>query len=423
VATNVSYTPTGGSASSVHTSTTSVQPTFTVADSIYAMFMTTDYDLPSATGTGRYDITYTIASDSVDDYPYDNTATTSFYATDSLFSKGRYDFTANEPISTIYSSYNAGNEYIWGPMYYVNNVGSSISKIQYSLAMNAPTGGGTVNLSGTNQIYVFKWQDGDTASDGTIYPLDSIMQNGELSLVSLGIYNFGLPSDTSRGQLTMYSTGTSNVLGDTDGNIPHQVVLEANSWYYIGVDILPPSTTDPIFLGCDGLMSPYPRVFGRFHATDILDYSNNVQAGTKDDIYAGSIYGNPPHPNTAVSYVNSVDSFNFANARGAVPAVAMTVKPTVPDAVATVKKPIANVALFPNPAKDYLTVSIEMEKSAKKVSYAIIDGLGRFVSRVNHDNVQNEKTDLDVKNLAPGNYFLIISIDDKIMSRKFIIAK
>ncbi len=416
VATSISYTPTGGSASTIHTSTTSVLPTFTVADSIYAMFKTTDYDLPVTTGTGRFDVTYTIASDSVDDFPFDNTSSYSFYATDSVFSKGRYDFAKNEPIATIYSSYNGGGEYIWGPMYYVNNAGSSISKIQYSIAQNPPTSGGTVPLTCQTNVFVFKWTDGRNTPDGT-FPLDSIMQNGELELVSQNVYPIGAPGDTSRGLINITS------ISDTDGN-PHQVALEANSWYYVAVDIIPTGSSDPAFLGCDGLMSPYPRVFGRFHANGIIDYSNTVHADSKEvSIYQGSQYGNAPHPNTAASFVNSVDSFNYDRAKGALPAVAMTVKPTVPDAVAGVRKPVANVAIFPNPAKDILNVSLEMEQPAKKVSYAIIDGLGRFVSRVHHENVQSEKTQFDIKNLPAGTYFMVISMDNKSMSRTFVIAK
>ena len=96
----LTFTPATGAASVVHSDSVSLS-SFPVSDSIYAMY-TPSYDVPG-TGKGKYDLKYTISSDSVDGFTGDNTYTYSFYATDSLYSKGRYDFTNNKPISTTYT--------------------------------------------------------------------------------------------------------------------------------------------------------------------------------------------------------------------------------------------------------------------------------------------------------------------------------
>ena len=415
VTSTLSYTPLGGSTSQVYADSSGVLTAFTVADSIYAMFAPSDYNLPTTTGTGRFDLFYQIKSDSVDQFPADDSITYSFYVTDSVYSKSRYDFGTNQPIRTLYESFNAGAEYIWGPMYYVANAGSSLSKVQYSLAMNVATGASNA-LTGQNNVYLYKWTDGYyDSSTLTQYPLDSVVENGELQLVSLGIKGFGGVGDTSEALLEL------TTMADTNGNGSHPN-LEANTWYYLAIDV-PATTAVPLFLGTDGILDPYPRVYGRFMNNGILDYSSIVQFGGETSIWANYAFGNTPSPVTATATINAVDSFNYNNAKGLIPSVAMITGAAVNAVQNVSSKPFANVSLYPNPATNYLTVSIELPQAAKTVTYEVIDGAARFVNKEVHYNVQSEKNVMSTSNLTPGNYNLIITADGKIMSRKFTVIK
>jgi hypothetical protein len=418
VSSTLSFTPTGGSATQLHTDTSGTLAAFPVLDSIYAMFAPSEYDLPTTAGTGRFDLVYHIIADTPDQYTYDNVSTYSFYATDSLYSKGRYDFSTNQPIRTIYESFNGGNEYLWGPTFYVANAGSSLSTVQYSLAMNVPAGGSNL-LSGSNNVYLFKWVDGYVDSTNSItYPKDSIMENGELQLVSLGVKNYNNVTDTSDALLTL------TTMADTNGNGSHPN-LDAQTWYYLAVDV-PSSTSVPLFLGADGILNPYPRVYGRFlQNPSVLDYSNVVEAGAESALWPIYNYGNTPTPATYTTNINSVDSFNYGQQNGLIPAVAMITGPlVVPNSVNNVpSKAFANVSLYPNPATDYLTVSVDLPSTARTVTYEVIDGFAKFVNKEVHYNVQSEKNVISTKNYASGNYFLIIRADDKIMSRKFTVLK
>jgi hypothetical protein len=93
------------------------------------------------------------------------------------------------------------------------------------------------------------------------------------------------------------------------------------------------------------------------------------------------------------------------------------------DAVYETGKVDTKVELFPNPAKEYVHVNLSMEETSKTVTYTIIDGLGRYVSKEVHNNVKNEDFNLNTSKLAAGNYFLVINTDTKALSRKFVIVK
>ncbi len=383
-----------------HTNTVTLS-SFPALDSVYAMFDDAEYDL-AASGKGRFDVTYTITHSVADAYPADNSITSSFYVTDSLYSKGRYDMANNAPVRTIGYSFNAGGDFLWGPMYYVKNGGTSISRVQYSLSTN------TAGPLGTPaNIYLFKWADGSGGQ-----PADSVLQNGELTLASLGVHNFDGVNDTS-GALLNFSG-----MGDPASGNPKTIYLEADSWYYLAVGV--PGSH---FLGADGIVHPYPRIYGRFQINNSnLDYASLVNTST-DDIIATPTGANTPTPSTFVSFVNSVDSFNFSSTRGLIPAVAMIANNSP---VSVNNAPVVTdtkVSLFPNPAKDVMNVSVELENTSKSVTFTIIDGLGRFVSKEVHNNVKTGNFSVNTSKLTPGNYFFVMNTDTKAVSRNFVIAK
>jgi hypothetical protein len=385
-----------------HTDTVSLA-SFPKLDSIYAMYPGAgEYDL-AASGVGRFDVTYNITHSVADAYPADNSMTSSFYVTDSLYSKGRYDFVKKEPVRTIGLSYSSTDPFIWGPMYYVKTGGTSISRVQYSLSTNA---GGV--LGTPVNIYLFKWTDGSNGQ-----PEDSVLQNGELELVSLGNHNFDGVNDTSGAVLNF------NKMGDPTTGNPKTIILTADSWYYLAVEV--PTSH---FLGTDGIMHPLPRIYGRTLAEGILDYSNMVSTSV-DDIAANPTQANIPVPSTFSNYIGTVDSFNFSSTRGIIPAVAMIANnnPSVDQVNTVTGASDVMVNLFPNPAKDKIEVALSLDQTSKAVSYTLIDGLGRFVSKETHNNVKAENFSMNTSKLPAGNYFLVVNTDTKAVSRKFVIVK
>jgi uncharacterized protein YjdB len=298
------FTPSGGGPSIVHTDASPVLAMFQPADSIYAMPDPAEYSF-SATGTGRFDLRYVISSDTVDQYPTDNSTTCSFYTTDSVYSKGTYDFVNNVPASAIYYQYGGGSsDFMWGPTYYVQHGGTAISSVQFSLESIVP---GPIGLTSMN-IYAFKWIDGSGGQ-----PLDGVMQIGELAPASLGVYSF-LPTDTSGGVFKVR-------MGDPTTGVPGaSILLDSNSWYYIAAEV--PSG---YYLGCDGFLSPYPRIYCRYHTSSTLDYSNALWVGDYSSMLSYPGAAEAPCPSTLTTYANSVDSFNYKNEKGLIPSIAMIV--------------------------------------------------------------------------------------------------
>lgn len=399
-----SFTPAEATTPTVQHRDTVSLASFPVLDSIYAMFGTGEYSLATTgSGKGRFDVTYNISSAVTDEFTSDNSMTTSFYVTDSLYSKGRYDFTKNEPMRTIGYSFNSSGDFVWGPTYYVKTGGTAISRVQYSLSTNA---GGP--LSTDVNIYLFKWEDGSNSQ-----PKDSILQNGEMTLVSLGVHNYDGVLDTSGATLNF------SQMGDPASGSPKTILLDADSWYYLAIGV--PTSH---FLGADGITHPYPRVYGRFQQNPaMLDYNSLVI--TSPDVVSTSPDGaNVPMPGTFSSFVNVVDSFNYSNTKGLIPSVAMIVDN---NPIISVKNaPEATdfkINLYPNPAKESLNVSLSLVSPSKKVTYTILDGLGRFVSKEVHNNVSNDNFAMNTSKLASGNYYLIVNTDNKVFSRTFNVTK
>jgi len=411
---NTLFTPTGGSTTSQHISQVDLPGTFNVSDSIMAMFKSaSEYSL-SASGPGRFDIDYTIEQTATDDYPADNQTRVSFYVTDSVFSKGAYNFATKEPERTTYLSYGGGAEFIWGPMYYVAHAGTNLSSVQYSIAINSSVSGYPTIPTGTNNIYVFKWNDGSVGG----FPADSIVESGELEMVGLGVKVYN-SYDTSRATL---SCQISSDISSGDP-LAGQVSLNGDTWYYVAIDVAPTSTTEPQFLGCDGVNNPYPRLYGRFHnGGNLIDY-NNIEVTGDLGFVSDSLAGLSPIPGGQTFYLNSIDSFVYSNMIGTIPAVSMITNNSPSSVKPTTVKPLADVTLFPNPAKDQMTVSASFGKTETTVSYEIIDGLARFVSKEIHSNVKDDTYTINTSKLAAGSYYLVINAEGKAMAKKFVVIK
>lgn len=82
---------------------------------------------------------------------------------------------------------------------------------------------------------------------------------------------------------------------------------------------------------------------------------------------------------------------------------------------------INNVAVYPNPANENISVSFELKQS-ENVILQLIDITGQIVFTKNLGTVQGSKTEtISASGLAKGTYFLKIKSDTKSQSNKIII--
>ena len=407
----LNWTPTGGSTSVAHTDSQSLS-LFRTTDSIYCMYMP-KYSLPTLTGTGKFTLNYQISADSTDGFTGDNSISYNFYATDSLYSKGRYDLANNKPYCTIYTGPSTAttDPYIWSVPYYVANAGSYAKDIQFSVTH----GVGLLPTGDQFFTYLFKWVNNVAASP------DTFMQNSELELVGTALYTFGA-TDSS------FKVYTAAVM-DSNGN-PAAIALNANSWYVVAAEA--PNTLG-YYLGCDGMLSGYPRALGLKKADNIYDFYNPIWFGNRKDWVTStgtptSMWANPNSVYYPWSFDGTgsfeIDSVVYDNQKGLIPSLPLiTTTHANINAVSKVSSLFSTLELFPNPATNTLNVSIGMDKAASQVTYIILDGSGKSVSHETHRNVQNEVYSLNTSNLASGVYYMIVAADGKTSSRKFTIVK
>lgn len=410
------FTPTSGTPVTFHHDTVATE-TFHHSDSIWAFYCPT-YNLASnITGTGRVDVTYTISSDSVEDYAPDNTATSTFYVTDSLYSKGRYDFANNAPIAATFRAPGAlvaGDPFMWGPMYFVAAGGSYFQNVQWRMASNTDTSGPISSLTQT-QVFIFKWVDGDnTILTGNVP--DSMVEAGELQLVGSAFKSFVAlnPADTSGGIFTA-------AVVDSNGN-PANVAMDANSWYFIAPELL-----SGWFLGCDGLYNSFPRVYGRYNFNNQKEPAAQLWSGGRSDGSTPMIGNfNLFMPTVPSGGASTIDSTVFGNQYLITPAVTVlsTTHPAPLVSVSgTAPQSFNKMQLYPNPANNYVNVAVDFGSNMKNVTYTVIDASARIVSQESHSNVQAETYNFSTSKLATGQYFMVVVADGKQMFRKFTVIK
>jgi hypothetical protein len=390
----LSFTPTGGSPAVVKSDSVTLA-NFPALDSIYTMFAP-EYNLPTVSGTGRYDLNYNISATAADQFISDNSYTHSFYATDSIFCKGRYDYTNHHPVATLWTGANA-LQYLWGVPYYVEKGGAAIKDIQFS-ASNGPG-----PIANTYVLcYVFKWNDNG----------NKVIETSELALKGVGGHAF-LGTDSSF-QFFTTEFVTQDTTGQGNG---FKVVLEDKSTYLICAE--PSLGSANMALGCDGIVTQYPRAYGRAHFNNTFDYYNNVFAGAKTDFTGAESFASYAFGGN----VFNVDSVVYNTQYGLVPALAMR---TMPYTGVNVKNttPIATkFELYPNPSTDHVTVSIDLVKQAKNVSYTVVNTMAQVVGRESKSDVSSDTYNFDTKNLPAGTYYMVVVVDGKSMFKQFTVLK
>jgi len=387
---------------------------FPAADSIWAMFMN-KYDLPATATTGKYDLKYTISSDSADQFLGDNVLHYYFYATDSLYSKGRYDFANNRPFTTIYTgpSTLATDPYIWTVPYYISVGGGNFNTAQFSVVNGGPA---LLPADDPFLIYVFRWVDAPIGAT----PADSFMEVSELQLVGAGLKVFNGTSDSS------FQTFTVNI-NDSLGS-PADIHVDSNSWYLMGAEC-----PFGYSLGCDGLINGYPRAFGLRKFDGIYEFYNPIWFGDRrnsSNSTSGELTNMVSNPGFVLypwafdgtgSFI--VDSVAFDNQKGLIPSIAFTTT-RAQVSVKNTQSPFASFELYPNPTTDVINVKLELRSLASTVNYSIIDNGGRIMHKAVHHNVQNDMFTYSTSSLAPGMYYVVVaSSEGKVSFKKFTVAK
>jgi len=394
----VKWTPDGGSTSVVRVDS-ALFTDFKPGDSIVTPFIDKTYDF-APTGTGRYDVEYELKSSTFNDqFLGDNKASYSFYVTNQVYSKGRYDMTNNRPYSGAGYRLQSNGEFTWGPFLFMEKANYQFENVQVSLSKeNANTDNSMVGI-GKVQILVWKWED----TNG-----DSIIVADECTILGLGEKTF-VAGDTS---------GQVHTVKIDDAFDPTKIIVtEANTWYWV-------SAAMPVnsFLAVDGQSNYFVRSWGRKKSTASTREPYAPLFADNFGSFTGATTAPAHYPFEA--FVALEDSIRFSQQKkGLVPSLPVTMSLFPVNVDQTQKVSPFEVSLYPNPATDVVNVAVQLDKPANEITYSLLNAVGAKISEDVNRNVTSDKFSIATSDLSAGTYYLIISVDGKQTLRKFSVIK
>lgn len=396
----LSWTPTGGSKSVVRVDSMTIAGDFAPQDSVLSPFIDGGYNL-NPSGTGRYDVDYELIPSFTDEFLGDNKASYSFYVDNRVFSKGRYNFDAERPFVGSGSRFASGNNFLWGPMYYMEKADYQIETVKFSVSKAFDPNDNSMAGKGTVHIAVWKWVDTND---------DSIMVAGECSLVGLGSHTFG-GTDTS---------GQSHTVSVSDALNPGTpTVTEANTWYWVTA-----SVPGDLFMGIDGVSNYFVRSWIRNNSTaKIREPFSPIYNGTYQDYFNAASPNDVPAHYPFERFIALEDSIKFSQQKNGYVASLPVTLSLFKVGVDDIEEKGFNISVYPNPVTDVMNVSLNLDKQADEVQYAVLNSLGAAVMQENRRNVTNDTYSVSTAQLAAGTYYVVINVDGEIQAKKFTVIK
>jgi len=398
VASNVTFTPqAGGGAVQVYRDSEVVN-TFTVQDSVILINSPRSYKL-TPTQTGTYDVTYTLSSNSADQYPLDNVERYSFAVTTNAFSRGRFDVANNRPVISGYSRVGTTDPWTWGPMFYNKKGGYQLQSLMFALSDRDTSRHSLVTSSAGSFIdaYVFRWKDQNN---------DGFMQGSELSLKGAAVQTFSINDSAKK---------IMNVpIGDNFGS-PATIISEDSSYYWVAFNL-----GGDFSLSVDSRYNMYMREFAAQHGDSVShDYWAPALRKTVGDMVGGDTIRTIPY-GIVTDFTNKIDSADFTQ-QGTVPAVALFTS-MWPVSVKSVAHAAEDVTIYPNPAVNAVNVKIALQKESD-VYVKVLDVFARQVSLQHVGKMTNGTVAVDVSALAAGNYYISVIANDRVLVKPFVKSK
>lgn len=379
---SISHTPFGGTATNVHTDAIQIDLLEADSSGIYLM----DNEFVAEAGAGIYSVDYTIESDSMDQFDFDNNHSFDYVFSENAYCKGSWDLANDRPFQNAAFTIGGGSsvEFLTGfqmPL----GVGYTLESVQFY--MTAGANGPTLGEIGETAFtaYVYEWDDAD--EDGAVL-------NDELEIVAIGqVESFPDPNSQE--------AWMDVALIDFETLEPGAyVVPEDDNVYFVGVRY---QGADQVFFGFDTNYDQY--IYFDFLAPTLADLSYffvDTWDGIKPDIEndAGVFTD---------FYASSAQALRIGQASS-------NVGENNPE--------IGSFEVFPNPVSNSLNVETNLAKSYDKVDYTIVNNNGSVVSVISRNvNGTVDNAQLDVSKLAAGQYFLNVNTVDGSVSKAFTVQR
>lgn len=324
--------------------------------------------------TESYTASYTLTSDAaMDAVPDNNVRTFDFEVVDDLFAK------VAAPNSSIAPG--ADNSWTAGTHYYVYK-GSDAVTTRYASAITfgIANATGTQSISG-QQVDVFLEKGYDTNGSGAIEP-------NERTVVAFGSHTFVDADDD-----VLIAVPIDNFVGATP-----LYELEDDAHYLVTVKYSSPNATDAMFL----LMSDAENYAAANFAAEqngVIRYDHLLDIGNTGDYNPSTNFSGNPTP--AIGLMTS----------------------SVVVSTEDVKLEESSLTLFPIPATDFITASIDLVQTAEKATITIYNVRGQVVETRKLSNVSKEQVEFNLDAYTSGTYMMSIDTEFGHTIKRFIVNK
>jgi hypothetical protein len=338
----------------------------------------TDFYLPPASKE-TYTVTYTLSSDSTDALPDDNSFTFDFEVVDSLFAK--------EPAGTRnIAPSGASNDFTYGSTFYVYGGNDGVTNHRYVTGLGFGVGNPAGAVGEVLTLYLEKPAAGSTVFDAND---DGVIQSTEREVAAFGSY-------TVTGNETANEVFYVAVNDFQTGGLH---ALEENTLYSVVVNFAGSDATKEFFLaGAQSAELNYGAADLAAGLRGVERYSQLLDVGNSGDYSTGGFIGNP----VAAVRLQYTEYLVYTN---------------------NVELEDDAFTIFPNPAVDHITATIELEEQADNARFVIYNVAGQVLETRNMNNIQNEQVQFNLNNYASGTYFISIDTDKGHSIKRFVVNK
>lgn len=320
----------------------------------------TDY-LPPHLNTGNYSLSYSVTQDSIDDDLSDNYFESEFIISDTTFSVDNNNF--HGQFSGGSGTFNAGS-YAVANYYYIPNDSAIATSVTF--AANNP-----IDLN--NETIDFILYQVDLDKDGDLDDNnDNVFNSSDLLNNAIAYAQYTFTGLEASNQLLTVNWENLNNTGD-------KIILEKNGSYLV-------------YLGYSGF-----ELF-LITAGEAIPYSNlsTIGVNTTTDTW---LLGGLPNGLLAVLRLNIGE-------------LGTATKNSLPQ---------HSINIFPNPVKDYLNVSFDLEQYNKEIKLTLTDVQGRELLTDNLKNIHQKNIQYNVQNIPTGIYFLTIITENGLLTKEVLI--
>lgn len=99
--------------------------------------------------------------------------------------------------------------------------------------------------------------------------------------------------------------------------------------------------------------------------------------------------------------------------------IRMSIREAQPDAVKEPQLDDARINSFPNPAKDFYRIDLDLENTSA-VRLELTNTAGQMIMQREYTALQRDRIDLDVSDLAVGTYFVKVRTEEGVKTLKFV---